>query len=264
MTLGMFSVTGGIISFITGYSHETKKHQANPETQISHTAAIAPRINNVNRAVLWIIGVGRIVLAFGYFSFIRVLFNGTDPRYAFHMFAYLVFLIAVQNIITSFVGICIRLHGKYISCGCCVSSFPYLILRYYIFGSVLFAVETAIKQLNVLAGLIFLPIAAIPIAFYWFCSVKPYRHQEIITKDPPHTKMMNVESNIPRSGDDIRLEELETELRKIPVRKVKQWHSDGKITDEQYKAVARKYNAIRKEIADIKERMELLNTIDKN
>lgn len=62
--------------------------------------------------------------------------------------------------------------------------------------------------------------------------------------------------------DEVRLAELSEELKKIPVAKVKQWHNEGKITDEQYKTVARKYNEIRKEMKEIKERAELAKQIE--
>ena len=62
--------------------------------------------------------------------------------------------------------------------------------------------------------------------------------------------------------DEARLAELSEELKKIPVSKVKQWHNEGKITDEQYKTVARKYNEIRKEMKEIKERAELAKSIE--
>lgn len=62
--------------------------------------------------------------------------------------------------------------------------------------------------------------------------------------------------------DEARYLELYNELKKIPVAKVKQWHNEGKITDEQYKIVARKYNEIRKEMKEIKERAELAKSIE--
>ena len=64
------------------------------------------------------------------------------------------------------------------------------------------------------------------------------------------------------SPDETRLAELEAELKKIPVAKVKQWYADGKLTEEQYKSIAKKYNNLRREINDIKERMELLQSVD--
>ncbi|MBR6779746.1 MAG: hypothetical protein IKM24_01845 [Clostridia bacterium] len=63
------------------------------------------------------------------------------------------------------------------------------------------------------------------------------------------------------SADETRLAEIEAELKKIPVAKVKQWHADGKLSEEQYKSIAQKYNALKKERADILERMELLRNI---
>lgn len=61
--------------------------------------------------------------------------------------------------------------------------------------------------------------------------------------------------------DETRLAEIEAELKKIPVAKVKQWYAHGKLTDEQYKAIALKYNTLKKERDDIKERLELLKSI---
>ncbi len=63
------------------------------------------------------------------------------------------------------------------------------------------------------------------------------------------------------SADETRLAEIEAELKKIPVAKVKQWYADGKLSEEQYKSIARKYNTLKKERADILERMELLRNI---
>ena len=64
------------------------------------------------------------------------------------------------------------------------------------------------------------------------------------------------------SADEARLSELNEELKKIPVAKVKKWHEEGKLTDEQYKSIARKYNTMLKERDEIQERMELLKNID--
>lgn len=64
------------------------------------------------------------------------------------------------------------------------------------------------------------------------------------------------------SADKARLAELNEELKKIPVAKVKKWHEEGKLTDEQYKAIAKKYNSMLKESDEIQERMELLKNID--
>ena len=63
-------------------------------------------------------------------------------------------------------------------------------------------------------------------------------------------------------SDENRLAELEAELKKIPVAKVKQWYADGKLTEEQYKSIAKKYNNLRREINDIKERTALLQSLD--
>ncbi len=61
--------------------------------------------------------------------------------------------------------------------------------------------------------------------------------------------------------DRARYLELKEELKKFPVQKIKQWYAEGKLTEEQYKASARKYNAIRKEMNEIKERVEQINTV---
>lgn len=63
-------------------------------------------------------------------------------------------------------------------------------------------------------------------------------------------------------SDEARLAELTEEIKKIPVAKVKKWHEEGKLTDEQYKAIARKYNSMLKERDEIQERMELLKSIN--
>ena len=63
-------------------------------------------------------------------------------------------------------------------------------------------------------------------------------------------------------ADEARIAEIRTELQKIPVQKVKQWYAEGRLTEEQYHAVAKKYNALRKEKKEIEERIELLQAID--
>ena len=64
------------------------------------------------------------------------------------------------------------------------------------------------------------------------------------------------------SSDEARLSELNEELKKIPVAKVKKWHEEGKLTDEQYKSIARKYNTMLKERDEIQERMELIKSLE--
>ncbi len=59
----------------------------------------------------------------------------------------------------------------------------------------------------------------------------------------------------PQSADKSRLAELRAEIQKIPVQKVKQWYDEGKLTEEQYRIVAKKYNVIRKEMIEIQERL---------
>ncbi len=54
---------------------------------------------------------------------------------------------------------------------------------------------------------------------------------------------------------------LKEELSKIPVERVKQWHSEGTITEEQYRTIVRKYNSIVREMKDIKDRLALLKSI---
>lgn len=63
------------------------------------------------------------------------------------------------------------------------------------------------------------------------------------------------------TADETRLAELRTELQKIPVQKVKQWYAEGKLTEEQYRIVAKKYSAIRKEMAEIQERLDRMYNI---
>lgn len=65
----------------------------------------------------------------------------------------------------------------------------------------------------------------------------------------------------PQSSDEARLAELRAELRKIPVQKVKQWYAEGKLTDEQYRTVAKKYNTIRKEMTEIQKRLDPAHNI---
>ena len=55
--------------------------------------------------------------------------------------------------------------------------------------------------------------------------------------------------------DRHRYVELAQELKNFPVPQIKQWYAEGKLTEEQYKTSARKYNAIRKEMDEIKARI---------
>lgn len=72
---------------------------------------------------------------------------------------------------------------------------------------------------------------------------------------PNISQQAEKEENESRNADKKRLEELRTELKKIPVSKVKQWHSEGKLTDEQYRTVAKKYNSMKKEFFEIQARL---------
>lgn len=65
------------------------------------------------------------------------------------------------------------------------------------------------------------------------------------------------------NSDRSRLAELEEELQKIPVAKVKRWHAEGRITDEQFRTIAKRYNQLKKERNEIQERLSLLEYIDK-
>ena len=84
-------------------------------------------------------------------------------------------------------------------------------------------------------------------------------HIEDITKDTP--QIIEVKKDT-LAIDKTRLTEIQTALQKIPASKVKQWYADGKITEEQYRSIARKYNSLRKEMKEIQERIELLQEID--
>lgn len=79
-----------------------------------------------------------------------------------------------------------------------------------------------------------------------------------------------VSRNKKRSSDDIastlikdqnRYIYLKEELEKIPVDKVKKWRNEGSLTEEQYKVIVRKYNAIYREMKDTKERIDILKSL---
>jgi hypothetical protein len=64
------------------------------------------------------------------------------------------------------------------------------------------------------------------------------------------------------AAEEARYRELEAEIRKIPAKKVKEWHAEGKLTDEQFLQIAKKYNKLRTEMRDIRERIEVLKQIE--
>lgn len=92
---------------------------------------------------------------------------------------------------------------------------------------------------------------------------------QILLNETPQEKYLPIQqttADIPSetlSADEARLAELTEEIKKIPVAKVKKWHEEGKLTDEQYKAIARKYNSMLRERDEIQERMELLKNLEK-
>lgn len=311
-TVALCYIAGGVIAFGAGYSCSTVQQQAKQKIQIIHDRAVAYNLNRTNRLLLWLLVLTRILLSVEPPVTAYIMFCDAEPRYAFLMYIYLLIAITMQNIVNYFIGICINLHNSYISSGSCRAVYPQLILRKYIAGAVVLAVSVALNSLNVLASLLLLFIAVIPIVTYWHFSVKPYyklfsdqnmrngsrdnglklktnfndhiRHEPRLpalqvsgtehvsadmpgrntaqeTSSPIKTTAQPLEALPQMTSDEARLAELEAELKKIPVAKVKKWYADGKLTDEQYKAIALKYNTLKKERDDIKERLELLKNI---
>ena len=90
--------------------------------------------------------------------------------------------------------------------------------------------------------------------FYWKTIDKRFKNMQQMDG-----KRINSNDNMPKdpcAADESRLAELRAELQKIPVPKVKQWYAEGKLTEEQYRIVAKKYSAIRKEMTEIQERLD--------
>lgn len=64
------------------------------------------------------------------------------------------------------------------------------------------------------------------------------------------------------AAEEARYRELAAEIRKIPAQKVKEMHAEGAITDEQFMQIAKRYNKLRAEMRDIRERIEVLKQIE--
>ena len=56
-----------------------------------------------------------------------------------------------------------------------------------------------------------------------------------------------------------RYRQLRDERQKIPVDDVRQWHDEGKMTDDQYNKIISAYNSMGEEMEDIRKRVKLLN-----
>lgn len=62
--------------------------------------------------------------------------------------------------------------------------------------------------------------------------------------------------------EEARYRELQEKISRIPAKKVKELYAEGKLTDEQYLQIAKKYNKLRAEMRDIRERIEVLKQIE--
>jgi hypothetical protein len=56
-----------------------------------------------------------------------------------------------------------------------------------------------------------------------------------------------------------RYRQLRDERQKIPVNDIRQWHDEGKMTDEQYNKIMSAYNAMGLEMDEIRKRVKLMN-----
>jgi hypothetical protein len=196
------------------------------------------------------------------------MFKGADKNFTLFMYVYITLLATAECVLNYCIGLALNLHKQYITLGSCISTFPSIIFKTYITSAAIGGIVISLSTFNPLTGVLFLVIAAFPIIFYWFFSVKPYYDIAKTEQQKPVLDVVNghpndsaTDSSSSINSDETRLAEIEAELKKIPVAKVKQWYADGKLSEEQYKSIARKYNALKKERADILERMELLQNI---
>ena len=93
-------------------------------------------------------------------------------------------------------------------------------------------------------------------------SKKPSAAAPVVKETPPESPVEAKPGNT-YFEDSERLSIIENELKKFSVPKIKKWHAEGRITDEQFRTIAKRYNQLKKERNEIQERLALLEYIDK-
>lgn len=267
-SIGFYLFVGSIIAFVSGWRGETTELQKKQKLRIVHSAPVAYNVNRINMILLYLVVLLRLVAALATTMSIYIMFKGADKNFTLFMYVYMALLATAECVLNYCIGLALNLHKQYITLGSCISTFPSIIFKTYITSAVIGGIAISLSTFNPLTGVLFLVIAAFPIIFYWFFSVKPYYDIAKKEQQKPALVAANGQPNDSATApppstnsDEMRLAKIEAELKKISVTKVKQWYADGKLSEEQYKSIARKYNALKKERADILERMELLRNI---
>lgn len=143
-----------------------------------------------------------------------------------------------------------------------------------LYGILSFCIMFGLKLLLVIAGISEGGLNAGAVFFWcWFnyriLSDIPEEDTEDTKQSPepvkpktlPAPTKTTVEDQI--AAEEARYRELAAEIRKIPAQKVKEMHAEGAITDEQFMQIAKRYNKLRAEMRDIRERIEVLKQIEK-